>query len=224
MSEIFILLKGTLLDFFWCKINTKIDCLCSQFPVWNTVAQFKNYGTVYIVSIISIKVCSDTDLAYPSPMNKVVRISPYACIQYSASQPPPPPLWRTQKTYMYATYMYYAHVYNRNILIYFFHLDHFQCHTWNRYLKNSTRYMYPIRASQSTCFVASDISRGTFGVVCTINLRWLIVMDFSGFFSTNNFHAVKKFILSTAKPQKKLSRDDVIATRHAKIPHDFISP
>ena len=72
-----------------------------------------------------------------------------------------------------------------------FHLDRFQCHNldWNRYLfKNSTRYMYPIRASESTCIVASDypirviwgnedISRGTFGVEHTINLRWLILMD-----------------------------------------------
>ena len=48
--------------------------------------------------------------------------------------------------------------------------------------------MYPIRASESTCIVASDypirviwgnedISRGTFGVEHTINLRWLILMD-----------------------------------------------
>ena len=42
--------------------------------------------------------------------------------------------------------------------------------------------------------------------------------------STNNFYAVKKFIRSAAEPEKKLSRDDVIAARHAKIPHVFISP
>ena len=43
-------------------------------------------------------------------------------------------------------------------------------------------------------------------------------------FSTNNFHAVKKFKLSAAEPEKKLSRDDVIAACHEKIPHVFISP
>ena len=90
------LLKGTSVGFFFCKINTTIskeliDCLCSEFPVWNTVGQFKNYGTVYIVSIISIKVCSDTDLAYPSPVNKVVRISPWICIHTAQRKPTPPP-------------------------------------------------------------------------------------------------------------------------------------
>ena len=64
--------------------------------------------------------------------------------------------------------------------------------------------MQPIRASQSTCFVASDypirgiygvrhlISRGTFGG-STYNLSKMA--NFNGFlmyFSTNNFYAVKK--------------------------------
>ena len=141
---------------------------------------------------------------------------------YSTAQaklPPPPP-----------SYMYY-----RNIPIFF----SFSSLSMSRpglesLFKNSTRYMYPIRASQSACFVASDYPiRGiygvtkkfpgfTFGVVRTINLRWLILMIFN-VFSTNNFHAVKKFKLSAAEPEKKFSRDDVIAARHAKIPHVFIS-
>ena len=83
------------------------------------------------------------------------------------------------------------------------------------FLSIFTLHMYPIRASQSTCFVASDypirgiygvtktlISRGTFGVLRTINLRLLILMVLM-YFSTNNFPAEKKFILSIGSGARK---------------------
>ena len=83
-----------------------------------------------------------TDLAYPSPVNKVVRISPcaYMYIQYSAT--PTPFLENRENLYMYATnnYMtlYYTHgtILNRNIPIYFsFRSLSMSQSAWHRYLK-----------------------------------------------------------------------------------------
>ena len=70
---------------------------------------------------------------------------------------------------MYAADMYFAHVYNRNIPIYFSFTSLLVSQPGlESPFKNSTRYMYPIRASQSTCFVASDYPiRDIYGVTKT---------------------------------------------------------
>ena len=84
-------------------------------------------------------------------------------IQYNASQPPPPSSGEQRKSVcQYATYMYmyYTHVYNRNIPIYF-SFRSISMSGLESLVKNSTRYMYPIRASQSTG--DEDISRGPLG-------------------------------------------------------------